>query len=229
VIDILGHAVVDDPDNPGQPTEIKLGSLQEYNKPQAKYERDDGSACLHLGESPALHNRPQPATVLQDWVASTTFKMQSVLMAGLRGPDTHACPRIKEITRWLRGLILKPGDPDNMIFMNTELPPRISEKGPTAKEIEFCTMHFFVKLTQTLEIVGIYHPDVEIKFHAQQLYLDLCTLIHVQPEEPMQLYNRLKQKSWPTGKQPADATAAMHQLYATNTGGTPDKESSSGS
>ena len=53
-------------------------------------------------------------SVLQPWVERLPLRMQSTLLLGLRGPDTHACPNVKKISRWLRGLTFRPANPDNV-------------------------------------------------------------------------------------------------------------------
>lgn len=94
-------------------------------------------------------------SVLQDWLVEIPIRMQSTLILGLRGPDTHAAPNIKVIVRWMRGLAFKPGNPDNVAeFMHAGLPPEIEEKGPTAKEIEFCTQHCLTHIIQSLKVIA---------------------------------------------------------------------------
>src|SRR5688572_14446649 len=108
------------------------------------------------------------------------LNMQSTLILGLRGPDTHQWPSVKNITRWLRGLTFVTGDPNNMQFMG-EVPSRINEKGPTARELEFCSQHFYSHLMHALEIVG-YRYDGKLGNYALLLYMDMCQLMHLPME-----------------------------------------------
>lgn len=137
-------------------------------------------------------------SVLQSWVEKLPIRMQSTLVLGLRGPDTAICPNVKIYTRWLRGLTFRPGNPDNVLqFMYAELPPRIVEKNPTARELEFCTQHFLSHLMHSLQIVGYGHPHIAMSGRAWALYDDLCKMFHLPVEPIEELGLRLRQIDWP--------------------------------
>jgi|GEM_PF-4391672 len=119
-------------------------------------------------------------SVLQNWLMEVPIRMQSTLILGLRGPDTHSAPSVKAVCRWLRGLAFKPGNPDNVAeFMKAELPERIIEKGPTAKELEFCSQHFYSHLMHALEVID---REAEQKHALLAQILDL----EVTRDEPKQ-------------------------------------------
>jgi len=152
-------------------------------------------------------------SVLQPWLEEIPIRMQSTLILGLRGPDTHAAPNVKAICRWLRGLAFKPGNPDNVMeFMKTELPERIFEKGLTAKELEFCSQHFYSHLMHALEVVKYTHPQGVVRSHAGLLYWDMCNLMHLSTETKEDFYMRLAIRDWPGGCQPNDAREALELL-----------------
>ena len=114
-------------------------------------------------------------SVLQRWLEELPLRMQSTLLLGLRGPDTHRCPNIKILTRWLRGLTFRPGNPESVAdFMFAELPPRIEKKSLVARELEFVTQHYYSHLMHALEVVGYNHSDHEVRDHAYLLYGDIC-------------------------------------------------------
>lgn len=140
------------------------------------------------------------ASVLQPWLEEIPLRMQSTLLLSLRGPDTHASPNIKKITRWMRGLAFKPGNPSNVLEFMGDLPPRIMEKGPTAKELEFCSQHFYSHLMHGLEVIGYNHPDYDIAGHALLLFIDMCNLMHLPPERGDVFRERLKEIEWPEGQ-----------------------------
>jgi hypothetical protein len=154
--------------------------------------------------------------------------MQSTLILGLRGPDTHACPNVKHIQRWLRGLVFRPGNPANVReFMAVELPLRIMEKGPTAKELEFCSQHFYSHLMHSLQVVGmadillgyprgtrLIYPTGQVCDYAMELYGDMCRLMHLDIEDMDKFEHRLKDLDWPGGKQPENAAEATALLDA---------------
>lgn len=149
-------------------------------------------------------------SVLQNWVEALPLRMQSTLILSLRGPDTHACPHVKAIQRWMRGLTFKPGNPDNVAeFMGHRPEPGITEKSPLAKELEFCTQHFYSHLMHGLEVIGYMHPDADEAAVARCIYFDMCLLMHNLPEPQDMFEARLKQRVWPGGGQPDDFTEAM--------------------
>src|ERR1043165_5965337 len=112
-------------------------------------------------------------SVLQPWVMEIPIRMQSTLILGLRGPDTHSCPNVKKIGRWLRGLAFVPGNPANVLeFMATSAPDRIVEKGYAAKELEFCSQHYYSHLMHALEVVAYRHPHEAIRRSAFALFRD---------------------------------------------------------
>jgi hypothetical protein len=152
-------------------------------------------------------------TVLQSWLEEIPIRMQSTLLLGLRGPDTHAAPRVKVICRWLRGLTFKPGNPDNVReFMHAELPDRITEKGPCAKELEFCSQHYYSHLMHALEVVGFRHPDMVVRHRAVLLFADMCSLMHLPEESQYDFEIRLGTRDWPGGVQPDTAEEALKLL-----------------
>lgn len=152
-------------------------------------------------------------SVLQTWVETLPLRMQATLILGLRGPDTHRCPEIKTITRWLRGLTFRPGNPNNVAeFMRVMLPERILEKGPTARELEFVSQHYYSHLMHALEVVAYKYPDGVAAFHSFNLYYDMCRLFHLTVESRQDFENRLRQCDWPEGIQPETGAEAIELL-----------------
>lgn len=151
-------------------------------------------------------------SVLQSWLEEIPIRMQSTLILGLRGPDTGNCPEIKKITRWMRGLAFKPGNPDNVAQFMGEMPPRIVEKSAVDKELSYCTMHVWSHLLHSLEVVGYRHPDAMTRIRSHNLYLDMCELMHLAPEPMEKFEERLKTRDWPGGVQPDTFKDAMEAI-----------------
>jgi hypothetical protein len=89
------------------------------------------------------------------------------------------------------------------------MPDRIIEKSPVAKELEFCTQHYYSHLMHSLQVVGACHPDVCVGIHASYLYEDMCSLFHLPIESLEHFKERLKQITWPGGTQPDTFMEAM--------------------
>jgi hypothetical protein len=124
------------------------------------------------------------------------IRMQSTLLLGLRGTDTHCTPNVKKITRWLRGIAFKPGNPHSVAEFMGQIPPRIIEKGELAKELEFCTQHYYSHLMHALEVVAYMHPVQVISDHALDLFTDMCSLMHLPTESRKDFENRLCHIDW---------------------------------
>ena len=151
-------------------------------------------------------------SVLQPWLEQLPIRMQSTLILSLRGPDTHACPGIKSIQRWMRGLTFKPGNPDNTKeFMHYD-PAPITEKNPAAKELEFCTQHFYSHLLHGLEVLAYRHPLAIVRAMAFDRFHAMCGLMHLDVESRHDFELRLCDKAWPGGAQPRDFDEAIALL-----------------
>lgn len=151
-------------------------------------------------------------SVTQDWLLQIPIRMQSTLLLGLRGTDTHSCPNVKKIQRWLRGLAFVPGNPANVAeFMGSE-PERIIEKSACAKELEFCTQHFYSHLMHAIEVIAYRHPEPKVQDLAYGLFMDMCSLFHLPVEDHDTFEARLGTAAWPGGVQPQNFEEAMDMI-----------------
>jgi len=125
--------------------------------------------------------------VLLPWVQELPWKMQSVLISGLRGPDNHHAPYLKAIVRWLRPVTQINADPSTDYMRNEDLPSYNDIK----KEIEFTTVHYFAHLLHALQIVMYHHPLAEVNAVARDYYLQLVEHIHLAPETRFRFRERM--------------------------------------
>lgn len=131
-------------------------------------------------------------SVTKDWVMELPFRMQSVLLAALRGYD-HA-PKddpSKLITRSIRSLILNNADSSNT-FITSSIPDnKISEQ--FLWDIDGYPLHFIMHTTHAIEIIGYKYSDdeAEIKSWYREYYFKLCKAFHLNPETEGQLDVRL--------------------------------------
>jgi hypothetical protein len=153
-------------------------------------------------------------SVLQPWLMEIPLRMQSTLILGLRGPDTHVCPNVKKIQRWMRGLAFVPGNPDNCKEFMTNIAdlPSFEEKGPLAKELEFCSQHFYSHLMHALEVVAYCYPNGAERLEAFTLFHRMCDAMHLPVEQKMNFETRLGNREWPGGKQPTTFVDAVSLL-----------------
>ncbi len=152
-------------------------------------------------------------TVLQPWLENIPIRMQSTLLLSLRGPDTHRCPEIKKVQRWMRGLTFKPGNPENVreFMADRRDLPTIEEKGPLARELEFCTQHFYSHLMHGLEVIAYCYPNALEQYNALVLYKGMSQLFHLYLEPSHIFEQRLHQIEWPEG-QPNNFEEAIAQI-----------------
>ncbi len=127
------------------------------------------------------------ATVLQEWVEGMPWKFQSILFSGLRGPDTGNCPRVKEVSRWMRMVSQKDADPSQSYMAPTSLPtPEELEK-----ELEFSSCHFVHHFADALRCVSLCHPDDGTRRYAHEIHYYIADeLFHLAPEPDAQFRNR---------------------------------------
>lgn len=120
------------------------------------------------------------STVLQPWVAEIPWKCQSILLSGLRGPDTDYRPRVKEVSRWIRKVSQNDADPSQSYMAPMALP----EPDALEKELEFCTCHFVHHFADALRILSIWHPDNAVRDYAWRLHYYIAEeLFHFVPED----------------------------------------------
>ena len=123
-----------------------------------------------------------------EWMAALPWKQQSVILSALRGPDSHYCPHIKALTKWLRGITQNNADPDHKYMKQDPLP----SLDDVDQELEYCTTHYALHLMHGLEIIGYKHPNPAIADVARNYYLGWVALQHLNPETLGQLEDRLK-------------------------------------
>lgn len=141
-------------------------------------------------------------SVLQNWLENIPIRMQSTLLLSLRGPDTHQCVEIKRVQRWMRGLVFKPGNPANAreFMASIDDVPILYERGPFAKELEFCSKHFYGHFLHGIEVLAYKHPDIVVRDKAYQLFFGMCDYLHL-PVESVESFNiRLCTIEWDGGQ-----------------------------
>lgn len=129
-------------------------------------------------------------SVTKDWVMELPFRMQSVLMAALRGYDqaTKDDPS-KLISRSIRSLVLNNADPSNT-FITSDIPDtKISEK--FLWDIDCYAMHFVMHTAHAIEIIGYKYPDKKIREWYTEYYRKLAKGFHLNFETENQLDVRL--------------------------------------
>jgi hypothetical protein len=128
--------------------------------------------------------------VLEDWMKELTWKQQSSLISSSRGPDTHYCPNIKRISKFIRKTTQKDGDAYGN-YMKIDEPPILNS---LKKEFEFCTIHYANHLLTGLEIIAYKHFNSRTASTAREYYVYLAGRLHLNPETKKQMEKRLQDR-----------------------------------
>jgi hypothetical protein len=120
------------------------------------------------------------SSVLQPWVETISWKCQSILFSGLRGPDHALCPSIKKVSRWMRRVSQNNADPSKPYMAEGELPtPEQIEK-----ELEHSSVHFVHHFADALRVIAIWHPDELVRKQAYGIHFYIAKeLFHFVPED----------------------------------------------
>ncbi len=132
-----------------------------------------------------------PFSVTKAWVMTLPFRMQSVLMAAIRGCDiTKKEDPSKAVARALRALLLNNADSSNSFIVGDGTPNKQSVVSFLG-DLDAYPVHFIGHLMHAAEIVGYKHPEAKISFWWQEFYAKLVAALHLNPETEEQLDVRL--------------------------------------
>jgi hypothetical protein len=119
------------------------------------------------------------SSVLQPWVMDAGWKMQSILLSALRGPDDGAAPAIKAVNRWLRTVSQNNADPSKDYMRQDDLPTSLT----LCDELEWKTVHYVHHFADALRVVEVFHPDELTRMRARDYHYRIAEeLFHFVPE-----------------------------------------------
>lgn len=121
-------------------------------------------------------------TVQEEWMLDLPLKMQSTLLACIRGVDSQWAPGTKSLNRWLRSLMLKNGNSANDHSDFQKLKPLPLFDGDFEREIEYLPVHYFHHLILGLGIVHYKHPEKDVADIAGYYYTGMVEMLHQTPE-----------------------------------------------
>lgn len=139
-----------------------------------------------------------PSGILQPWVAELGLRYQGVLLSVIRGPDGEPkhCP-IKILVRAIRGKILfsHAADASKASSFIEDV-----DQDELWKRFEYFfnfgldhyNTHYLFHLIHALQVIGCFHPDIDIARVCLCAYWKFCTKLHVKPETKEQLKQRLE-------------------------------------
>lgn len=135
-------------------------------------------------------------SVLQDWVMDLPLREQGVLLTGVRGCDVapkrpYASPE-RQLTAYLRYCFMVPADPREVgiagaFFQNQ--PPG----GWAQSDLGHYPVHWYSHIMHAYQVVWVRHPNVSTKLQARTIYYKLVRGLHLMPENPDQMIERLSE------------------------------------
>jgi hypothetical protein len=129
--------------------------------------------------------------VLQEWLSDLSWKKQTVLISALRGPDIGSTAEIKQVSKWIRTIILENADPVKNYMKIDHLPDFKEMVRSNPQSIDMLSVHFLHHLMSAIEIIAYYHPSNHIKGDALAWYHKICHYLNIEPETKELLENRL--------------------------------------
>lgn len=134
---------------------------------------------------------------LKDWIKEVGMsgRMQSAIVAALRGADADDSPEVKRLVRWIRKQTVKETNPKSHFMKDIEF---MDIKALIAQDSwmwDRLKTHFYDHVKQALAVIAYYHPDEMIAARALKAYNDLQEHESLIPESKAELITRLKDTS----------------------------------
>lgn len=138
-------------------------------------------------------------SIMQPWTMEIGLRHQGVLVSAMRGCDT--APRhdpSKMIQRLLRGAVLEPhcgrtGKPMTYIVIEPDPKKWWETASLFLRSWDHYPNHYVMHFIQATEIIGYLGPKESPVFSDrwEEFYLKACNALHLYPESPDQLNERL--------------------------------------
>lgn len=148
-------------------------------------------------------------SVLQDWVMELPLREQGVLLTAVRGCDNEpktwtrtgvAYSPGRRLTAFIRYCFMNPADPREVdveegAFFQSHPPAPFKPS-----EFGHLPQHWYSHAMHALEVVGYRHPDATgVGFIARGLYELMVHNLHLRPESPGDMVERLSEDRIATG------------------------------
>lgn len=140
------------------------------------------------------------SSVLQDWVTQLPLRFQGTLLTAVRGCDDEpkswtrtgvAFSQGRRITAYIRWCFMNPADPrevdaeEGAFFMS--IPPRPFKPS----QFGHLPQHWYSHIMHALEIIGYYHPDLDVRGESFSLYNKMVHCFHLNIETKLEQWDRL--------------------------------------
>lgn len=131
-------------------------------------------------------------SVLQDWVMNLPLRHQGVLLTSVRGCDDE--PKIwhsrgvayspgRRLTAFIRYCFMNPADPREVDYEEGSFFRSDPPSPFKPSEFGHLPQHWYSHVMHGLEVIGYYHPILEIRYQAHSMYLEMVHNLHLCPED----------------------------------------------
>lgn len=110
-------------------------------------------------------------SVLLNWVMEINWKMQSILLSGLRAPDTKT-DATKRICRWMRSVTQNNADPSKGYMELQILSRELIDK--CMDELEYLPCHYVHHFADALRVIALYCPNKEYSKFAYDVHNEVA-------------------------------------------------------
>ena len=144
-----------------------------------------------------LGNPMTTRSVLQNWVADLPLRAQGTLLTCVRGCDLTPKYPLDSLERQLvaalRWSFMVPADVREVdsepgCFFRSQIP---TDFKPSA--LGHYPLHWVSHVMHSAEVLSVYHPNRYIADKWREVYLKLAHSLHLLPETPKELDNRLNE------------------------------------
>jgi len=133
------------------------------------------------------------SSVLKQWVMDAGWKMQSILLSGLRAPDFPTVAT-KKICRWMRAECQNNADPSKGYMEPQILSDALVDQ--CMDELEYLPCHYVHHFADALAVVAYFHPgDFAHEFALRVHGLIATEIFHFKPETQEEFLERHKDKT----------------------------------
>ena len=132
--------------------------------------------------------------VLQDWMDHLSFKMQTVIITGIRGCDGLSKTDVsKHISRAIRGVSLRNAD-TTTTYMNHPIEQTVESARQFVDDLDRYPVHYVLHLAHACEIIGYKHPDELTRGRFHGIYSLIVWSMHLKPETELMMDKRLSDR-----------------------------------
>lgn len=131
-------------------------------------------------------------TVIQDWLGNLPWKMQTVVITGIRGCDgLTKYDASKHVSRAIRRVSLKNAD-RTTTYMQHDAQAELHEAVEKfVEDLDRYPVHYVLHVAHACEIIGYKHLDRNIAAMFLRAYSEIVQAMHMNPEEEASLDVRL--------------------------------------